>query len=142
MRNAAGKELGTLTLSEAGAGISVSGRLSGLPPGVHAIHLHAVGRCEPPKFQSAGDHWNPTDRQHGTQSRGGPHLGDLANITVAPDSSATVQETTTGGTLRGANALLDTDGAAVVVHARRDDYHTQPSGDSGDRIGCGVLSGG
>jgi Cu-Zn family superoxide dismutase len=142
MRDPAGRDLGTLTLTEGSQGITVAGRLSGLPPGEHAIHLHAVGRCDPPDFKSAGDHWNPTNRQHGTKNPQGPHLGDLPNITVAQDSSVTVQATTPGGMLHGKNELLDGDGAAVVVHARRDDYRTQPSGNSGDRIACGVVTGG
>jgi superoxide dismutase, Cu-Zn family len=142
MRTPAGKDLGTLTLTEAGGGITLAGRLTGLPPGEHGIHLHAVGRCDPPKFESAGDHWNPTNRQHGKDSPQGPHLGDLTNLTVARDSSVTVQATTPGGTIRGTNAALDGDGAAVVVHAKRDDYKSQPSGDSGDRIACGVVGGG
>ncbi len=141
MRNPAGKELGTLALSDAGGGIVVSGRLTGLPPGDHGFHLHATGRCEPPGFQSAGDHWNPTNAAHGTESPKGPHLGDLPNITVGRDSSVMVQATTPGGSLRGQNGLLDADGAAVVVHAKRDDNRTQPSGDSGDRIACGVVAG-
>jgi Cu-Zn family superoxide dismutase len=139
MRDAAGKDLGTLTVTEAAGAITVAGRLSGLPPGEHGIHLHQVGRCDPPSFESAGDHWNPTNRQHGKESPQGPHLGDLPNITVAQDRSVMVQVTTPGGTLRGANALLDSDGAAVVVHARRDDYRSQPAGDSGDRIACGMV---
>jgi Cu-Zn family superoxide dismutase len=139
MRDATGKDLGTLTLTEEGQGITLAGRLTGLPPGEHAIHLHAVGRCDAPSFESAGDHWNPTNRQHGTKSPQGPHLGDLPNFTVAQNRSATIQATTQGGTLRRGNLLLDRDGAAVVVHARRDDYKTQPSGDSGDRIACGVA---
>jgi len=149
VRNAAGKELGTLTLAEAGGGIALAGRLTGLPPGQHAIHLHATGRCDPsagsgqaaPSFESAGDHWNPTKAAHGTKSPKGPHLGDLPNITVARDSSVTVQATTPGGTLRGQNGLLDADGASVVVHAKRDDNRSQPAGDSGDRIACGVVGG-
>jgi Cu-Zn family superoxide dismutase len=141
MRDPTGRDLGTLTLTEGGQGITVAGRLTGLPPGEHGIHLHAVGRCNPPDFKSAGDHWNPTNRQHGTENPQGPHLGDLSNITVARDSSVTVQVTTPGGSLRGKNGLLDGDGAAVVVHARRDDYRTQPSGSSGDRIACGVVTG-
>ncbi|MBA3553591.1 MAG: superoxide dismutase family protein [Gemmatimonadales bacterium] len=141
MRDARGRDLGTLTLAPDGEGIKVSGRLVGLPPGEHGIHLHAAGRCEPPKFESAGDHWNPTNRQHGTGSPKGPHLGDLPNLEVARDSSVTVEETTPGGALSGAAALLDADGAAVVVHASPDDYKSQPSGGSGDRVACGVVTG-
>jgi superoxide dismutase, Cu-Zn family len=136
MFDAVGKDLGTLTLSEAGPTITVTGRLSGL-----AIHLHTAGRCDRPKFESAGDHWNPTNSQHGTDNPKGPHLGDLPNFTVGQNRSATIEATTPGGTLRGENALLDSDGAAVVVHAKRDDYKSQPAGDSGDRIACGMVSG-
>jgi Cu-Zn family superoxide dismutase len=139
VQNAAGKELGTITLSDAAQGISVSGQLTGLPPGEHAIHLHQTGKCDPPKFEAAGDHWNPTNAAHGSKAPKGPHFGDLPNITVGKDSSVTVQATTAGGTLRGQNALLDQDGASVVVHSGRDDYRSQPSGDSGDKIACGVL---
>jgi len=139
VRNAAGKDLGTVTLTEAGGGIALAGRLSGLPPGEHGIHLHTTGRCDAPSFESAGDHWNPTNAAHGTKNPKGPHVGDLSNITVAPDSSVIVLAKTRGGTLKGESGLLDADGAAVVVHAKRDDYRTQPSGDSGDRIACGVV---
>jgi Cu-Zn family superoxide dismutase len=147
MRDSAGKDLGTLTLTQSGQSIALSGRLTGLPPGEHGVHLHAVGQCDPslrsgqagPKFESAGDHWNPTNKKHGKNASGGPHLGDLPNLTVGQDGSVSVQATTPGGSLQGANAALDSNGVAVVVHARRDDYKTQPSGDSGDRIACGVV---
>jgi superoxide dismutase, Cu-Zn family len=140
VRDASGRELGTLTLAETGAAVAVSGTLRPLPPGTHGFHIHTTGRCDPP-FESAGGHWNPTNRQHGAANPQGPHLGDLPNVTVGADSSATIQATTTGGTLAGANALLDSDRAAVVVHAQPDDNRTDPSGNSGDRIACGVISG-
>jgi superoxide dismutase, Cu-Zn family len=142
VRDSAGSELGTVTLSEGTAGITIAGRLTGLPPGEHAIHLHLTGRCDPPAFESAGDHWNPTGARHGSEVPRGPHLGDLTNLTVAKDSSVSVNLTTPGGTLRGENALLDPDGAAVVIHAKPDDYRTQPSGASGDRIACGMVGAG
>lgn len=139
MHDSAGKDLGTLTLTESGGSIALSGRLSGLPPGEHGIHLHTVGQCDAPKFEGAGDHWNPTNRKHGKNTPGGPHFGDLPNITVGQDGSVSLETTTPGGTLRGGAAALDDDGSAVVVHAKRDDYKTQPSGNSGDRIACGVI---
>jgi superoxide dismutase, Cu-Zn family len=138
MRDAAGRELGTLTLATQQGGLMLTGRLQGLPPGTHGIHLHQTGRCEPP-FQSAGAHWNPMNRRHGTLNPEGPHLGDMPNLVVAGDGSATVSVMTSGGTLSGAGALLDGDGAAVVIHAGADDYRTDPSGNSGDRIACGVV---
>ena len=141
MRNPAGRDLGTLTLTESPQGISISGRLAGLTPCEHGVHLHMVGQCQAP-FESAGDHWNPTTRQHGSQNPQGPHLGDMPNLTVGADSSANVQLTTAGGTLRAANGLMDSDGAAVVVHAKADDMRTDPAGKSGDRMSCGVVTGG
>jgi superoxide dismutase, Cu-Zn family len=138
VRDAAGRELGTLTLASTPGGLLLTGRLTGLPPGAHGIHVHAVGRCEPP-FESAGPHWNPASRQHGTANPNGPHLGDMPNITVAADGSATVRVATPGGTLSGSDAVMDADGSAVVIHAQADDYQTDPSGNSGARIACGVV---
>lgn len=140
VRDAQNRELGTVTLTETAQGIQLSGTLRGLPPGDHGIHVHTAGICEPP-FDSAGPHWNPTSKQHGTENPNGPHFGDLTNLSVGSDSTATVQGVTPGGTLRGENALLDADGSAIVVHAGPDDYKTDPSGNSGARIACGVVQG-
>lgn len=137
--DASGNSLGTLTLADAASGISVSGMLHGLPAGDHGIHIHTVGQCEAPGFTAAGGHWNPTSHQHGTQNPEGPHFGDMMNITVGSDGMANVQLMTQGGTLHGENALLDADGAAIVVHAGPDDYKTDPSGNSGDRVACGTI---
>ncbi|WP_206044666.1 superoxide dismutase family protein [Gemmatimonas groenlandica] len=139
--DAGGRELGVLTLADAGAAISVDGTLRGLPPGVHGMHIHAVGRCDAPDFASAGPHWSPTPKQHGSTNQAGPHHGDLMNLTVGADSSVVVKMSTPAGSLRGENPLLDADGAAIVIHATADDYKTDPSGNSGARIACGVASG-
>jgi len=141
VHDASGRELGALTLTDTTGGIAVSGRLTGLPPGEHGMHFHMSGRCDPPAFESAGEHWNPSIRQHGTDNPQGPHLGDMPNVSVGTDSTAVVQAVTPGGSLRGANMLLDTDGAAVIIHATRDDYRTDPSGGSGARVACGIITG-
>lgn len=139
VRDASGRELGILTLSESDAGITIAGRLEGLAPGEHGMHLHATGRCEPPGFESAGGHWNPTERQHGSANPQGPHAGDLPNLVVGSDSAGPVQATTSSGTLFGNIPLLDADGAAVIVHAGRDDYTSQPSGNAGRPVACGMV---
>lgn len=139
LRDASGRELGMLMLADTVGGIALSGRLHGLPPGQHAIHLHMTGLCEPP-FETAGGHWNPMNRQHGLENPAGAHFGDMPNITVGPDSAVTVQTLTPGGSIRGPDGLLDADGAAVVVHAQPDDNRTDPSGNAGERIACGVVS--
>jgi superoxide dismutase, Cu-Zn family len=138
VRDASGRELGTLAIDNTASGLVVTGSLVGLPPGEHGIHFHTTGKCEAP-FESAGGHWNPANRQHGAANPQGPHLGDLSNITVGDDSTANVAVTSPGGTLSGTNGLLDTDGAALVIHAGPDDNRTDPSGNSGARIACGVA---
>lgn len=136
MHDATGREVGELMLSEDAGRVSVRGTLRSLPPGEHGMHLHMAARCEPP-FASAGDHWNPSEREHGLENPAGPHLGDLPNLTVVADSTATFNFTNPEGTLA---TLLDFDGASVIVHADRDDSRTDPSGNSGDRIACGVVT--
>ena len=141
VRSASGRDLGTLTVTEVAQALSFSGMLRGLPPGVHGVHVHMTGRCDAPAFTTAGEHWNPTGKQHGTENAQGPHLGDMSNITVGADSTASVLVVTRGGTLRGAmNGLMDSDGASFVVHTSADDYRSDPAGKSGDRLACGVIS--
>jgi Cu-Zn family superoxide dismutase len=138
VRDAAGRELGRVTLLELGD-ITLSGRLAGLAPGEHGVHLHSTGRCDPPAFESAGGHWNPTERQHGSANPQGPHAGDLPNFMVGSDSTGIVEGTAGDGSLFGDDPLLDADGAALIVHAGRDDYSSQPSGGAGPPVACGVI---
>ena len=135
-----GGNAGMVTLSEDAKGVTVKVEVAGLQPGPHGLHLHAVGRCEGPKFESAGPHWNPTGRLHGSQNPQGPHLGDIPNLVVGADGRGSVEYVIPGARLEdGDRRLLDADGAALVIHATADDYRTDPSGNSGARIACGVL---
>jgi len=123
------------------AGLQVVVQAAGLAPGHYGVHLHSAGRCEGPSFESAGPHWNPTGAQHGKLNPQGHHLGDLDNLDVDESGAGRLEFTIPNGAISGANGLLDADGAAVVIHAAPDDYRTDPSGNSGARIACGVLPG-
>jgi Cu-Zn family superoxide dismutase len=123
-------------------GIEVRVQAAGLPAGHYGVHLHAVGRCEGPAFESAGPHWNPTGHQHGKLNAQGPHLGDLDNLEVDETGAGRLEFRIANGAISGADGLLDADGAAVVIHAAPDDYRTDPSGNSGARIACAVLRAG
>lgn len=138
LHDASGATIGDVTLTENYAGILVAGSLTGLAPGTHAIHIHAVGKCEPP-FQTAGGHFNPDAKKHGFNSAAGWHMGDLPNIDVPASGAAKFELLLPGGRLNGPDGILDADGAAVVVHASRDDYATDPAGNAGGRVACGVI---
>ena len=143
LRDASGQALGTLTLrDEPGRPLVIEGELSGLPAGTHGIHFHAVGQCDAAgAFASAGAHFNPAARKHGLESADGPHAGDLPNLVVGADGRANLRTTSSRVTLGGEPAsLLDADGTAIVVHAAPDDQRTDPSGNSGARIACGVIA--
>ena len=138
-----GALLGSVMVSEDPGGLVMNVSAIAMPAGVHGIHLHEKGLCEGPKFASAGAHWNPGAKQHGRDNPAGPHVGDLANLTVAADGTAKSSIPVAGvKTASGAMMLADADGTALVVHAKPDDYKTDPSGDSGDRIACAVLAAG
>ena len=141
IRDASGRTVARATLREAGGGLAVHVEATGLAAGVYGTHVHAVGQCVAPAFTSAGPHWNPTAHQHGRDNPQGPHLGDLPNLVVDADGKGAVDFTIADASLSGsANPLLDADGAAVVVHAGADDYRTDPSGNSGARIACGLVA--
>jgi len=140
MRSASGALLGTLRLSTAGDGlVRITGSLNGIPAGRHGIHVHAIGRCDGPTFESAGGHFNPTGRKHGLNNPDGPHAGDAPNIQADAAQRAVVDVAIAGGSSTVSSALHDADGSAVVIHAQEDDQATDPSGNSGGRIACGIL---
>ena len=131
--NSAGASVGTVEMQPRSGGTYIRVEVQGLAPGEHGLHLHAVGRCEGPAFQSAGGHWNPAGKQHGHLNPIGAHLGDLPNLTVSANGH--------GRLVFLANSQVgDADGTSLVVHAKPDDYRTDPSGNSGDRIACAVLA--
>ena len=140
--DATGRQVGVARLTESGDGVQIEVRVAGLTPGEHGIHVHAAGRCEAPAFESAGPHFSATPKQHGTQNPQGPHTGDLPNLTVGADGTGTGTFTVSGVQLHGtgANGLMQTGGTSLVIHADRDDMLTDPSGNSGARIACGVIS--
>ena len=134
--NSAGQSIGTVRAWQTAGGVSFRISASGLPHGIHGLHVHAVGRCDPPDFASAGGHWNPAGKKHGMNNPAGPHAGDLPNVEVAANGVFTATVTLPGATMA---SLLDADGAALVLHAGPDDYATDPSGNSGARIACAVI---
>jgi Cu-Zn family superoxide dismutase len=140
VRDASGAQKATATAWPIGSALRV--RVSGmnLAPGAYGAHVHTTGRCEPPKFDSAGPHWNPTAEQHGMNNPQGMHKGDLPNLMIGSDGRGSMETTIEGASLAGAgDRLMDLDGAALVIHAGADDYRTDPSGNSGGRIACGVF---
>jgi superoxide dismutase, Cu-Zn family len=137
--DAAGKKVGEAILEQRDGAVQISVTLTGVPPGPHAFHIHDVGKCDPP-FESAGGHFNPTGKQHGKDNPNGPHAGDLPNLEVPPSGRVKVDVTVKDVSLEGGRAaLLDADGAALVVHESADDYKSDPAGSSGKRLACGVI---
>ena len=136
-----GKQVGVAKLIETPEGVRVALTGYRLPPGGRGLHVHAVGRCDPPEFTSAGAHFNPGGKQHGRMNPAGPHAGDLPNLMVAASGEGSLDITTKAFTLSpGANSLLGEKGTALVVHANPDDDKTDPTGNSGGRIACGVIT--
>lgn len=142
IRSTSGVRFGTLTLSPGVAGVRIDGALTNVPPGVHGIHFHQAGRCDAPDFGSAGPHLNPGETQHGLDNPRGPHAGDLPNVLANANGQMIVDVATSRVMLssRGTGALFDADGTALVIHANPDDQRTDPAGNSGERIACGVIT--
>ena len=139
LKDAGGNTVGEAVLEQRGEEVRITATFTALVSGTHAFHIHEVGTCEPP-FESAGGHFNPTGKQHGKDNPQGAHAGDLPNIEVPANGRAKVEATAKGVSLGAAqNGLLDADGSALVVHEGADDYKSDPAGNAGKRIACGVI---
>lgn len=140
LRKPSGETVGTVKLTPASQGVQISLDVFNLSPGVHAFHIHGVGKCEPPDFKSAGGHFNPEGKEHGLKNPKGPHAGDMENFEVGADGAAHVEVLNTRVTLgEGKNSLFQPGGTAFVIHEKADDERSDPAGNAGARVACGVI---
>ena len=134
-----GLPAGTAQLVSNGDVVTLAVVASGLEPGEHGFHLHTTGKCEAPGFTSAGGHLNPSGKEHGSMNPAGKHLGDLPNLVVDASRTASADVDLGPASTNLLNTLFDADGTAIVIHAGADDYRSDPAGDAGSRVACGVL---
>lgn len=138
--NSQGEQVGNATLTEGLEGVKISLEVFRLTPGLHGFHIHTAGKCNPPDFMSAGGHFNPHGKKHGLKNPEGPHAGDLPNLVIGPDGVAKVEVMASQATLgEGRHSLFHPGGTALVIHANPDDEMTDPAGNAGARIACGVI---
>ena len=141
LRDAQGKVVGTATMTPGEGGVKIAVSVSGVAPGLHGFHVHAVGKCEGPDFKSAGGHFNPAAKEHGLENPKGSHAGDMPNLSVGPDGSGKGEFLARGASLdAGPGSLFPDGGTSVVLHAAPDDMKSDPAGNAGARIACGVVA--